>query len=199
AYEALIDLDPANPRPMRALGCHMLPQWFGTAASMELEARRTAARTEKMWGAGGYTWVCFDAIAQDDQACAQVDVDFFTDGLQDIVRRRPDQATINRLAAYCAVTLRAGIGLDEQADLARMRICAAARWLIRDHVSELHPLIWAHAAEGYDNSLIVASPRRFAARGRADALQAIADQFRDEIREGLRVTFTENGPRFDPA
>ncbi|MFC3615564.1 hypothetical protein ACFORG_17545 [Lutimaribacter marinistellae] len=198
AYEKLIDLDPENPRPMRSLGSHMLPQWFGNHARLELEARRTAARTQASWGAGGYTWVCFDAIAQDDGACAQVDVDYFTDGLQDIVRRRPDQLTINRLAAYCAVTLRAGMGLDEKADLARARICDAARWLIREHVSVLHPLIWAHAAEGFDNNLVVTSPRRFAARGRADAIQAIAEQFREEIREGFRVTFTEDGPQFDP-
>ncbi|MDF1716818.1 MAG: hypothetical protein P1U75_09140 [Antarcticimicrobium sp.] len=189
SYGALIDLDPQNFRAMRALGAHLLPD----RAALELEARRTAARTQDAWGAGGYAWVCFDAIAQDPSACDAVDVDFFIDGLRDIVAARPGQEMINLLAAYCAVTLRRD---DEDAapDSPRARIAACAGWLIRDHLTELHPLVWAHAAEGFDNSLRVTSPRRFASHGRADALRAIAEQFRDDLDRGLRVTFTPDGP-----
>ncbi|UWQ90040.1 hypothetical protein K3727_14695 [Rhodobacteraceae bacterium M382] len=197
-YEDLIDLDPHNHRHMRALGNHMLPRWFGSYTDLELEARRTAARTQDIWGAGGYTWVCFDAIAIDDQACANVDVPFFLDGLHDIVAARPNQEMINLLAAYCAVAMRNGLGLNQDADLPRMQISDAASWLIRDHLTEVHPLIWAHAADGFDNNSRVTSSRRFAARGRADALQVIADMFQDEISQGLRVTFTPNGPKLAP-
>ncbi|MCE8512772.1 hypothetical protein KBY24_11690 [Ruegeria pomeroyi] len=199
SYEELIDLDPYNPRHMRALGNHLLPRWFGSYAELELEARRTAARTQDIWGAGGYTWVSLDAIAQDEEACARVDVDFFVDGLRDIVRARPEQETINMLASYCAVTLRGNLGLHEEADLNRIRICNAADWLIRDHLTEVHPMIWAHAADGFDNNMRVSSPSRFAARGRADALQVIANLFRDEIREGNRVVFTPEGPQLHGA
>ncbi|MEM7319876.1 MAG: hypothetical protein AAF408_12735, partial [Pseudomonadota bacterium] len=145
-YEALIDLVPQNHRYMRTMGVHLLPKWRGSYEALELEARRTASRTEQIWGAGGYTWVCFDAIAIDDEACARVDVPFFLDGLRDIVSRRPDQRTVNLLAAFCAVTLRDGFGDNERAELAREQISEAADWLIRDHLTELHPLIWAHAA-----------------------------------------------------
>ena len=162
----------------------------GSHDTLELEARRVAARTETTWGAGGYTWVCFDAIAQDPGAMARVDVDFFIDGLEDIVAIRPDQGTINLLAAYCAVTL----GRQQGGDDARAEIADCAGWLIRDHLTELHPMIWAHAAEGFDNNARVGSARRFAARGRADALRAIADQFRDDLDRGLRITFTPDGP-----
>ncbi|WP_230981744.1 hypothetical protein [Ruegeria pomeroyi] len=198
-YEALIDLDRHNSRHMRALGNHLLPRWFGSYAELELEARRTAARTQDIWGAGGYTWVYLDAIAQDEEACARVDVDFFIDGLRDIARARPEQETINLLAAYCTVTLRGNIGLHEEADLNRMQICDAADWLIRDHLTEVHPMIWAHASEGFDNNMRVSSPSRFAARGRADALQIIASLFRDEIRNGNRVVFTPEGPQLHGA
>lgn len=194
-YETLIDLDPANHRHMRALGNHMLPRWFGSYGELELEARRTAARTQSVWGNGGYAWVCFDAIAADEGACAQVDVEFFLDGLRDIVAVRPEQEMVNLLAAYCAVALRNGQGISSEADLPRMQITEAAGWLIRDHLTELHPLIWAHAADGFDNNARITSPSRFAARGRADGLQAIADQFRDDIARGLRVTFTTDGPQ----
>jgi hypothetical protein len=176
----------------------MLPRWFGSYDELELEARRTAARTQDIWGAGGYTWVYFDAIAIDETACARVDVDFFLDGLRDIVEVRPNQEMINLLAAFCAVALRNGLGLNEQADLARMQIIDAANWLIREHLTELHPMIWAHAADGFDNNARVTSVSRFAARGRADALQVIADQFREEISKGLRVIFTPNGTQTRP-
>jgi len=193
-YERLIDLDPGNFRHMRALGNHLLPRWFGSYAELELEARRTAARTQGIWGAGGYTWVQFDAIAIDEGACARVDVEFFIDGLGDILARRPDQTTVNLLTAYCAVTLLQGLGMSEEADLPRMQISDCARWLIRDHLREVHPLIWAHAAEGFDNNARVTSLARFAARGRADALQIIAEHFRDDLERGLKVTFTPDGP-----
>lgn len=197
-YEDLIDLDPRNHRPMRALGNHLLPRWFGEYPLLELEARRTAARTQDIWGAGGYTWVCFDAIAQDENACAQVDIDFFIDGLRDIIARRPEQEMVNLLAAYCSVAMRHGQGASATADLPRMQIVDCATWLIRDHLTEIHPLIWAHASDGFDNNARVTSVSRFAAQGRADAMQVIADQFRDDIDRGLRVIFTPNGPEFHP-
>ncbi len=197
-YEDLIDLDPYNHRHMRALGNHLLPRWFGDYPQLELEARRTASRTQDIWGAGGYTWVYFDAIAADEQACARVDVDFFIDGLRDILVTRPDQAMVNLLAAYCAVALQHAPGLSSEADLQRMQIADCAKWLIHDHLTELHPMIWAHAADGFDNNSRVTSLNRFAARGRAYAMQTIADQFRDDIEQGLHVTFTPTGPQLHP-
>lgn len=198
-YETLIDLDPQNCRHMRAFGTRLLPRWFGTYPRLELEARRTAARTQDIWGAGGYTWVCFDAIAQDSAACAQVDVDFFIDGLRDILAARPEQEMVNLAVAYCAVALPQGLGRDVQADAARLRIADCAHWLIRDHLTEVHPLIWAHAAAGFDNNARVTSLSRFAARGRDHALAILADHFRDDIARGQRVTFTAEGPRLHPA
>ncbi|SEF46086.1 hypothetical protein [Jhaorihella thermophila] len=192
-YERLIDLDRANFRPMRALGTHLLPRWFGSYAELDLQARRIAARTQDIWGDGGYTWVCFDAIALDEGACAELDVEFFLDGLRDIVAARPDQGMINLLAAYCALALPRRAGRSDRADAVINRISAAASWLIRDHMTELHPMIWAHAACGFDNNTRVTSPGRFAARGRDDALRIIAEQFRDELRRGRQVVFTDDG------
>lgn len=199
AYGTLIDLAPANHRHMRALGTRMLPRSSGSYAALELEARRTAVRTEATWGAGGYTWVYFDAITLDDQACARVDTRFFLDGLRDIVQADASQEMINLLAAYCTVTLPKGLGRDLQADMPRLRIAEAAAWLIRGHLKELHPLVWAHAAEGFDNSARIRSVSRFAASGHAGALTAIATQFRKEIEGGQKVAFTEQGLELSPA
>ncbi|WP_170577366.1 hypothetical protein [Ruegeria arenilitoris] len=194
-YERLISLDPHNQRPMRAMGTHLLPRWFGSYEKLEVQALRNAARTGDIWGAGGYTWVQFDAIALDEEACARLDVEYFLEGLDDILHRRPDQQTVNMLSAYCAITIQNGQGLNEKADLVRSQIHEAANRLIRDHMTELHPLIWAHAANGFNNSVRINSAERFAARGKRDALRAIRDLFREELRSGTDVTFTPSGLR----
>ncbi|TNF64687.1 MAG: hypothetical protein EP307_02000 [Rhodobacteraceae bacterium] len=194
-YEDLIDLDPHDPRHMRAMGNHLLPRWFGSYGQLDLEARRTASRTGDIWGDGAYTWVYFDALTHDAGACANVDADFFIDGLRDILHRRPDQATANLLAAYCSIAVGDQLGLQDAGDLTRSRIAACADWIIRDHMTELHPLIWAHAADGFDNAARIPSMRRFAQRGRADAYRVLGRMFRDEIARGEEITFTAQGPR----
>ncbi|MFK7743411.1 MAG: hypothetical protein AB8B47_00045 [Roseobacter sp.] len=194
SYEKLIDLNPLNPGPMRALGNYLQPRWFGSHAELELEARRTAARTHAQWGAGGYTWVMFDVLASDAEACLQLDVGFFIEGLQDILDRFGDQHTTNILAAFCSYTLGGHRTGNPKADAVRVRIADCAHWIVRKHMTELHPLIWAHAASGFDNSLHVPSPRRFAAAGRHYALRVIAMLFRREIADGRRIVFTADGP-----
>lgn len=188
-YEDLIDLDPHNERHMRAMGNHLLPRWFGSYEQLELEARRTASRTQDIWGDAGYSWVMFDALANDAGACDIVDVSFFIDGLRDILRRRPGQVSANLLAAYCALSImRHGPELP-----AAQEISACADWIIRDYMTELHPLIWAHAAEGFDNAVPVTSLSRFAAHGQARALGVLRDLFEDEIAQGLQIVFTPDG------
>lgn len=199
AYEKLIMLDPSNARTMRAMGNHLLPRWFGNYTTLELEAPRTAARTQDTWGAGAYTWVQFDAIAFDDIACARLDVAFFIDGLRDILVRTTDQYTVNLLASYCANTMGNSAGGNNEADLVRCQIAECAKWIIREHLTELHPMLWAHAARGFDNNLRVRCPDRFAASGEADALRIIGNLFCRDIAAGKRVVFTEDGPITQPA
>ena len=190
-YEDLIDLDPTDQRHMRALGRHLLPCRFGSYDALELEARRTASRTHDIWGDAAYAWVYFDAIIQDPEACVRVDADFFADGLRDILRRRPDQANVNMLAAYCAIAL----GAAQDPGSPRARISACAEWIICDHLRELHPLIWAHAAQGFDTAPRARSLHRLADRGRDEALRVLAHLFADEIAQGHDVIFTADGLR----
>lgn len=194
AYETLINLDPMNARAMRAMGNHLLPRWFGSYDMLELEARRTAARTQELWGAGAYVWVQFDAIAYDDVACSRLDIAFFIDGLHDILERTQNQYIVNLLAAYCANTMGNARGGNDESDHVRAQITDCAKWIIREYLTELHPMLWAHAARGFDNSLRVRCPDRFAASGQADALRIIGNTFRHEIAAGLKVIFTEDGP-----
>ncbi|GGX56661.1 hypothetical protein GCM10007385_26790 [Tateyamaria omphalii] len=193
-YETWIQLDPKNPRAFRAMGTHLLPRWRGTYASLEMEARRAAGNTADLWGTGAYAWVMFDAIAQDSKACARLDLDFFLDGLKDILNRSPDQYTTNLIAAYCASTMGASPTGDDETDYVRLQIAAAADEVTREHLTELHPMVWAHAARGFDNGLRVRCADRFAASGRADALRYLNQLFRRELAAGNNVVFTMDGP-----
>ena len=192
-FEAWIDLDPRNPRSYRAFGAQMLPRWNGSHDQLELEARRTAGRTHDIWGAGGYTWTMFDAISGDVTACARLDLEFFLDGLRDILRYSHDQHTVNLLLAYCANTMGATQTGNDEADYARARIGQAATWIVRDHLTELHPMLWAHAARGFDNALRVRCPNRFAASGHSDAMHFLRGLFRNELAAGHQVLFTQSG------
>lgn len=193
-FEKWIDLDPHNPRAYRALGARMLPRWNGSYETLELEARRSAGRTHDVWGAGAYAWVMFDAISSDPEACARVDLDFFLDGLRDILRHTTDQHTVNLLLAYCANTMGATQTGNNETDYVRTQIAAAADWIVRDHLNELHPMLWAHAARGFDNALRIRCPERFAASGYSDALHFLSEVYRRELSAGKRIVFTENGP-----
>jgi hypothetical protein len=197
-YEALIDMDPLNARGYRNLGTHLLPRWHGSVQELELQARRMASRSHAIWGAGGYTWVMLDAIAQDDAACARLDLEFFIEGLHDILDRRADQHTVNLLAAYCANTMGMTMDAADNVAFVRGQIADCAKWIIRRHLTELHPMIWAHAARGFDNNLRVRCPDRFAAAGAADAHRILCDMFRREMSQGNRVVFTDHGAQLEP-
>ncbi|TNJ42679.1 hypothetical protein [Phaeobacter sp. B1627] len=194
-YSDLIRLTPGNPRHLRALGTHLVEQGPEGLSVLELEARRVAALVEPQWGAAGYTWVYFDALARSDAACRTVDVGFFLDGVADIVARAPDQDRVNLLSAYCSIVVKPEPEADPAARRVRSEIAEAANWLIRNHLRELNPLIWAHADAGFDNDAQVSSARKFAERGRNEALRAIAGLFREDIEAGHRVVFTPDGPR----
>lgn len=193
AFEDLIDLDPRNARAMRNFGMQMLPRWHGDYEALELAARRNAGRTYDVWGAGGYTWVMFDAISTDTEACARVDYDFFVDGLHDILKHSRDQYIVNLLASYCANTMQADVNADADTKAMRARIAENANWIVREHMCELHPLLWAHAARGFDNALRVSCPQRFAQAGLVDAYRSLTEMFQKELAAGQRIIFTPDG------
>lgn len=193
AYRHLIDLDPLDTRQMRALGTILLPEGNGDVARLEHEARRIGARHAPIWGAGGYTWVMLDAICTDGAACAALDVEHFLGGMRDILALRPDQARVNLLAAYCAVAMAGGAG-NSAADAVRAQIHGARGWIVCEYMTELHPLIWAHAVHGFDTSLRGRALERLARQGAAEARRALSGIFLPHLARGQDVVFTPDGP-----
>ncbi|MDT8325766.1 MAG: hypothetical protein RQ750_00065 [Roseovarius sp.] len=195
-YEKLIDLDPDSPRHMRALGEALLPARYGSYDMLDLEARRTAARTGEIWGAGGYAWVYLDALALDPGALERLDCDFFIDGLRDIVSRKHDQHVINQLSAFCGIIMTPRNGkarLPAGADSSRARIHDCLDWLLENHLHELHPLIWSQTLLNPGLTPALPSRRALVAKGRQTALRVIAERFAEDIEDGSSIAFSSSG------
>jgi hypothetical protein len=195
-YERLIDLDPDSPRHMRALGEALLPARYGSYEMLDLEARRTAARTGEIWGAGAYAWVYFDALALDPGAMTRLDAEFFVDGLRDIVTRRRDQHVINQLSAFCGIVMAPKTGKDRLSpslNAARRRIHDCLDWLLENHLQELHPLIWSQTLLSPGLTPALPSRRALVVKGRQTALRVIAQRFAEDISDGSSIAFSSSG------
>lgn len=192
-YEDLIDLDPTSPRHMRALGQTLLPNRLGDYQTLELEARRTAARTGDIWGAGAYAWVYFDALAMDGGALTMLDTVFFSEGLRDILTRCPDQHTANTLAAFCAVSMTERVEDSGAQITARRALRDNLRWILSEHLHELHPLIWTQALRNPGQTVRLPPRRALISEGRQTALRAIASIFADDISDGGSIAFSPAG------
>ncbi len=191
-YEDLIDLNPITPDHMVALGRELLPHRFGTWEAVDLQARRTAARTADIWGLGGYAWVWMGALAGDAGRMSRLDPELFTEALHDIMaRHRGDQHMANRLAAFTGMTV-AG---SSAPGAARARVAESFGWIARDHLRELHPMVWAQAATpGAPGGSEIEKADAFI-RGKARALSTIAQHFATEMGNGGRVVFDAEGVR----
>lgn len=191
-YEDLIDLDPKNPRHLRAYGYHLLPRWFGSYPRLAAEASRTAGRMADVWGAdGGYAYVMMDALAIDPGVLAVIDADRMRAGFADILKRRGDQHTVNQMAAYCAVTL-TGPRFQATAERAKAQAIAANfGWMLQHHLQEIHALIWGVAGQAPDRPLPALDD--MVRIGRTEALARIARHFDRDLRRGGLVKVGPQG------
>lgn len=200
-FEDLIDLDPANPRHMRSLGYHLLPRWFGSFDALEEQAGNTAERTADIWGSGGYAWTWFDALAIDPEALAHVDAERFLDGLTDILVTRSDQYTANLLAAFTGSVMAPSTELfasRPEAEQTRAKLHEAFGWILRNHIREVHPLVWADAMNRFSSRPGLPDRETILRHGHARALTSIAHEFQDEAGEATRLTVSSDGIGLKP-
>jgi len=188
-YEALVRLDQASPRHLRALGRALLPECGGSHAGLDLEARRMVALTRAHWGAGAYAWVYLDAMSLDPGCVARLDPVFFGDALRDVLSRCPDQHVANLLSACLAAALR-----DETiAPDIRKELTALLEWALANHLRELHPLVWTQALHRPDTGVALPSRGALLRLGRRAALGTIAQVFADKLADGSSIAFSPAG------
>lgn len=195
-YAALIARDPESHRHMRALGRHMLPLRHRQPGALEIEARRTALRTEAHWQAGGYTWVYLDALTEDRAALDMLDAEFFIEGMANIIARRKDQHIVNQFAAFCAITMAPGgraAALSRRAEANRAELHDCLDWIVSDHLQELHPLIWSQTLLDPGAQTRLPPRRALLVKGRQTALRIIAARFAGEIADGGAIAFSPQG------
>ncbi|MGR3714665.1 MAG: hypothetical protein ACU0A6_16275 [Shimia sp.] len=195
-FEALIALDPTNPRHMRALGNYLLPRWYGDFEQLDLQARRIAARTYDLWGAGAYAWVWFDALLVDPRGLEMLEVEYFLDGVDDALTRCGDQHSANLMAAHLFRSWQTASNQYSEGGL-RADLPPALRdgfdMVVHDHLREIHPLIWGHAEIGFENTSRIISRERLSAKGKEIALNAVAMPFMTGLKNGQTVYFTPEG------
>ena len=195
-YEALIALDPLNPRHMRTLGNYLLPRWYGDFAQLDLQARRIAAQTYEIWGAGAYAWVWFDSLLVDPSGLEVVEIEYFLDGVSDALERRGDQHAANLMAAHLYRSWQYARTQQETGALNHELPPALRKgfdMVVHKHLREIHPLIWGHAEIGFENTSRVISKERLSEKGRDVALQAVALPFMSSLKAGQTVYFTPEG------
>ncbi len=196
SFESLIALDPMNPRHMRALGNYLLPRWFGDFEQLDLQARRIAAQTYDIWGAAGYAWVWFDALLVDSTGLEMVEIEYFLDGVTDALERTGDQHTANLMAAHLFRSWQFSRQQYYDQGL-RPDLPPALRqgfdMIVHEHLREIHPLIWGHAAIGFENTSRIISKDRLAKKGLEVAMHAVAMPFLAGLQSGQTIYFTPEG------
>lgn len=195
-FESLIALDPMNPRHMRALGNYLLPRWYGDFDQLDLQARRVAAQTYDLWGAGAYTWVWFDALLVDPTGLEMFEIEYFLDGVADALQRSGDQHNANLMAAHLFRSWQ-NARAQYHEDGLRSDLPPALRngfdMVVREHLREIHPLIWGHAEIGFENTSRIISKERLSQKGKEIALHAVAMPFMAGLQAGQTVYFTPDG------
>jgi len=192
-YDDLIEMDNANPFALRSLGVHLLPRWFGSYDQVRDTATEMAHRLQEDWGTGGYAWVWFDALALDPEAFAWLDARAYIRGLRDILAHQGNQHMVNLIAAHLAVTHANARSIAPPADLTRRHVCTLLDAVLRDHLQEVHPLIWAAAADPFGQHPTLANMGSVLKQGQALALSVLGQHFARDLEAGRVVRFDREG------
>lgn len=201
-YEDLIDLAPHYAKSYRRFGQSLLPRWYGSYELLEQQARKMAAETADHWGNAAYALTLMDAVREDKEALAFVDVAMFLQGLGDFLEAHPDQGNANKVAAFLAVSLTPTGPLlqgSKRAYQNRQALIKAAPQFARNHLREIHPAIWAEAAGAHDPDAPPAKAWRQRQTGLEEAFGTLSRAFEREILRGKHLFFNKDGVDFHAA
>ena len=142
-----------------------------------------------------------DALRVDQGAARALDIDFFLDGLRDILYLQPDQHIANLLAAYTGITMspvRTPVEAPDIVREVRQNIHSMFDHILRENLRELHPLLWAEADLGPTPGTYLPPRGALLRKGRDTALNAIASHFKSDIISGKILEFGKGGLTLSP-
>lgn len=167
-YEDWCDLDPEDATAHAAHAVMMLPDWFGSLAAFEREAKRAASMTAHVTGAAAYAMFHMTARAQVGGMMASVDLPLFLRGAQDYQAATGCQHRANTVAALLTSLLREyqAAGPDGLYQVTKVR--AALSEMLWNRLHEVHLDRWEGGAESL--------------------AYALAEVFGPALQRGARVT-----------
>jgi len=191
-YENLIDLAPHYADSYRQFGQALLPRWYGSYELLEERARKLAKETYDHWGSAAYALTFMDAARDDKEALGLVDVAMMLQGLGDYMRTQKDQAIVNQVISYLVVSLAPTgplVSGSKRALQNRRTLMAAAPELARTYLREVHPDVWAEAADSHDPSAPPAKAWQQKQMGLEEAFGTLSKAYEREILRGRHIFF----------
>jgi len=173
-----------------------LPRWYGSYEFLEDRARRSFGQSSEYWGTAAYALTYMDAIIEDPEALAFVDVAHFLQGLHDYVSAQSDQSCVNKIVAFLSVSIAPQgplVSGSKRAYHNRRALIAAAPDFTRKYMREIHPSIWAKSHGGHDADAPPAKAWRQNQAGLEEAFGLISRAFERELLRGNRILFTKDG------
>lgn len=149
-YEDWSDLDPTSPEPHLTHAVHLLPQWFGTLAGFEEEARAALRRTRHCTGASAYALFHMAAAEALGDLPPGADMALFVAGLVDHYRATGCQYRANIVAAALTELHH---GLAEAAPQRRAAVQEALDRHLRNELREFHLSAWENGGAGISYAL----------------------------------------------
>jgi hypothetical protein len=178
-YEDWSDLDPTCPEPHAAHAVHLLPNWYGTLAGFDDEARAAMGRTRDVAGASAYAVFYMSAIKALGSAPPGMDIELYLKGLLDYHHATGCQYRANVAAAAIA---RLGRVLTTELQPGAIRTRMAME-VLEDHMTEalreFHLSAWD--------------------RGEAGIHWALGEIFREPLARGDHIFLGPEGIETRPA
>ena len=144
-YEDWSDLDPTSPEPHLTHAVHLLPQWFGTLAAFEDEARAAMKRTRHCTGVSAYALFHLAAADASGDLPPRVDVELYVAGLIDHFHATGCQYRANVVAA-ALTELHHSLGDVPAAGRRRMVVQETLDDHLRNAVREFHLSAWENGS-----------------------------------------------------
>lgn len=163
------------------------------ATPFDLTSRRMAAASYGAIGHSAYAWMYLEGLLTAPSLSAELDLDFFEDGLRDLMTHFPDQGTCNRLIS------RLYIGADVIGTSAKATASVAQQLrelgknLMRTKLHELHPLIWAETTQQASELPQTSRTSNLVSIGYDIAMERLVRDFSGPLSSGHAVVFTKNG------
>jgi hypothetical protein len=141
-YEDWSDLDPTSPEPHALHAVHLLPDWFGSFAEFDAEARAAARRTAHLSGAAAYAVFYLAGAEALGHPPPLMDLDLFLRGLVDHQRATGCQFRANVVAGVLTELLH-GYEIDAAPGSPRARMVRGVlQSLVKGDLREFHLSAW---------------------------------------------------------